>query len=133
LQPFQPCHYSFSHLGAGASYFSVARKEELHMNIKQMVSGLTLAATLALPMSGVAQEYSTRHSRAVASQRRHDHRHHTGAKIVGGSAVGGAVVGGLMGGGKGALVGGAVGAGGGAIANKIRVNKGVKAREQRPQ
>ena len=57
----------------------------------------------------------------------------TGAKIVGGSAVGGAVVGGLMGGGKGALIGGAVGAGGGAIANKVRVDKGVKAREQHPQ
>ena len=103
------------------------------MNFKQIVSGLTLAATLAIPMSGMAQDYSTRHSRAVASQRRHDRRHHTGAKIVVGSAVGGAVVGGLMGGPKGALIGSAVGAGGGAIANKVRVHRGVKAREQHPE
>jgi len=103
------------------------------MNFKQIVSGLTLTATLAIPMSGMAQDYSTPHSRAVAAQRRHDHRHHTGAKIVVGSAVGGAVVGGLMGGPKGALIGSAVGAGGGAIANKVRVHRGVKARERRPE
>lgn len=103
------------------------------MSFKQIVSGLTLAAALAAPISGVAQDYSTRHSRAVESQRRHDRRHHTGAKIIAGSAVGGAVVGGLMGGPKGALIGGAVGAGGGAIANKIRVHRGVKARQRRSE
>lgn len=101
------------------------------MNFKQIISGFTLAATLAVPVSGMAQDYSTRHQRAVASQRAHDRRHHTGAKIVVGSAVGGAVIGGLMGGPKGALIGGAVGAGGGAIANKVRVHKGVKARQRR--
>jgi len=37
----------------------------------------------------------------------------------------------MLGGGKGALIGGAVGAGGGAIANKVRVDKGVKKRERR--
>ena len=103
------------------------------MNIKQMISGLALAATLAAPVSGVAQQYSTRHSRAVAAQRARDHRHHTGAKIVVGSAVGGAVVGGLVGGPQGALIGAGVGAGGGAIANKVRVHKGVKARERRSE
>jgi len=103
------------------------------MNFTKIVSGLTLAAALAAPVSGVAQDYSTRHSRAVASQRAHDHRHHTGAKIVVGSAVGGAVIGGLMGGPKGAIIGAGVGAGGGAIANKVRVHKGVKARERRSE
>jgi outer membrane lipoprotein SlyB len=103
------------------------------MNLKQTVFGITLAALFAVPASSVAQQYQTRHHRAVVSQRRHDHRHHTGAKIVGGSAVGGAVVGGLLGGPKGAIIGAGVGAGGGAIANKVRVDKGVKAREQRPE
>jgi hypothetical protein len=103
------------------------------MSFKQFVSGLTLAAALASPVAGVAQDYSTSHSQAVEAQRRHDHRHHTGAKIVVGSAVGGAVIGGLMGGPKGAVVGGALGAGGGAIANKVRVHKGVKARQRRSE
>ena len=103
------------------------------MNFKQIVSGLALAATLAAPVSGFAQSYSTRHSRAVAAQRAHDHRHHTGAKIVVGSAVGGAVVGGLMGGPEGAVIGAGVGAGGGAIANKIRVHHRVKVRERRSE
>lgn len=100
------------------------------MKIGQIVSTLTLASMLALPMSGIAQYRAERHRRAVASQRAHDHQHHTGAKIVGGSAVGGAVLGGVLGGGKGALIGGALGAGGGAVANKVRVNKGVKTRER---
>lgn len=103
------------------------------MNLKQIATSLTLTAMLAVPMSGVAQSYSERHRRAVASQRAHDHRHHTGAKIVVGSAAGGAVVGGLLGGPKGALIGAGVGAGGGAIANKVRVDKGVKTREQYPR
>ena len=104
------------------------------MNTKtaHIASWLTLTVALVLPLSSPAQDYqSHRYARAKAAQTRHDHRHHTGAKIVGGSAVGGAVVGGLLGGGKGALIGGAVGAGGGAIANKVRVDNGVKARERR--
>ena len=100
----------------------------LRMMIRRVASTLALLATLAVPFSATAQ-YSSRHARAKASQRRHDHRHHTGAKIVVGSAAGGALVGGLLGGGKGALIGAGVGAGGGAIANHVRVNKGVKARE----
>jgi len=88
-----------------------------------------LAAACSMPFAASAQD-SYQHRRAVNSQRRHDHRHHTGAKIVVGSAVGGAVIGGLAGGGKGALIGGAIGAGGGAIANHVRVKKGVRARER---
>jgi uncharacterized protein YcfJ len=98
------------------------------MNVRSTLASAALLVSLALPFSASAQ-YSTRHSRAVASQRRHDHRHHTGAKIVAGSAVGGAVVGGLLGGGKGALIGAGAGAGGGAIANHVRVKNGVRARE----
>ncbi len=101
------------------------------MSFKQKVFGVALALGLAIPSTAVAQDYQTRHERAVASQRARDHRHHTGAKIVVGSAAGGAVVGGLLGGPKGALIGAGVGAGGGAIANKVRVHKGVKARERR--
>ncbi len=101
------------------------------MQMSKILSSLALAAVLATPLAGVSQDYSA-HRRAVRAQRRHDHRHHTGAKIVGGSAVGGAVIGGLAGGGKGALIGGAIGAGGGAIANKVRVDKGVRARERNP-
>ena len=86
---------------------------------------------LSFPIIGTAQTYSQRrHDRAKASQTRLDHRHHTGAKIIGGSAAGGAIAGGLLGGGKGALIGAGVGAGGGAIANKVRVDKGVNARER---
>ena len=92
---------------------------------------LALAGIMMMPLSGVSQSYSERHRRAVASQRAHDHRHHTGAKIVVGSAVGGAVVGGLLGGPKGAVIGAGVGAGGGAIANHIRVKRGVRARQRR--
>ena len=102
------------------------------MKNQWMVTVFALAAVLALPMSGVGQTTSERrHEDAVASQRAHDHQHHTGAKVVGGSAAGGAVAGGLLGGGKGVLIGGALGAGGGAVANKVRTNKGVKARERR--
>lgn len=103
------------------------------MNIKRTTALLSLASLLTLPVSALAQETSAqrRHRHAVDSQRAHDHQHHTGAKIVGGSAAGGAVAGALLGGGKGALIGGAIGAGGGAIANKVRTNKGVKAREKR--
>ena len=97
------------------------------MTISRLASGLTLLFVVSLPLSGIAQES---HRRAVRTQRAHDHRHHTGAKVVVGSAAGGAGVGALMGGGKGALIGGAVGAGGGAIANKVRVDKGVKSRER---
>ncbi len=100
------------------------------MKTTQILSALTLSATLLFPLSGLAQDAYERHEDAKASQTAHDHRHHTGAKIVGGSAVGGAVVGGLLGGPKGAVIGAGVGAGGGAIANKVRVNKGVKAREK---
>jgi uncharacterized protein YcfJ len=100
------------------------------MTMNKILSSFALATMLATPLAGFSQDYDA-HRRAVESQRRHDHRHHTGAKIVGGSAAGGAVIGGLAGGGKGALIGGAIGAGGGAIANKVRVDKGVKAREQR--
>ena len=100
------------------------------MKVPNLSAALILASLLAAPLSGVAQSYD-QHRRAVASQRRHDPRHHTGAKIVGGSAAGGAVIGGLAGGGNGALIGGAIGSGGGAIANKVRVDKGVRARENR--
>ncbi len=100
------------------------------MNVRKIVSGFTLCSTLAFPLASFSQNSSARHRRAVDSQRAHDHAHHTGAKIVVGSAAGGAVVGGLLGGGKGALIGGALGAGGGAVANKVRVNKGVHARER---
>lgn len=103
------------------------------MRIKQIAFGLALTVGLAIPSTAFAQDYQTRHDRAVASQRAHDHRHHTGAKIVGGSAIGGAVVGGLLGGPKGAIIGAGVGAGGGAIANKVRVHKGVKARQRRQE
>jgi uncharacterized protein YcfJ len=99
------------------------------MKIAHAASLLTLSSFLLLPLAAHAQEPES-HARAKRSQTRHDHRHHTGAKIVGGSAAGGAVLGGVLGGGKGALIGGAAGAGGGAIANKVRVDKGVKAREQ---
>jgi hypothetical protein len=88
-----------------------------------------MMALTAVPLAGVSQEYSNRHERAKAAQRRSDHRHHTGAKIVGGSAAGGAAIGALAGGGKGALIGGAIGAGGGAVANKARVNHDVRQRE----
>lgn len=93
---------------------------------------IALSALLSIPNMAKAQYRSSeiRHDRAKRSQTAHDHRHHTGAKIVGGSAAGGAVAGALLGGGKGALIGGAVGAGGGAIANKVRVDKGVNARER---
>ena len=105
------------------------------MKLSKMFSAVTcslpLAVLLAAPVAGHAQTtYAARHRRAVASQRAHDHQHHTGAKIVVGSAAGGAVVGGLLGGGKGALIGGALGAGGGAVANKVRVDKGVNARQR---
>lgn len=100
------------------------------MKFCKFFASTALASLLVLPLSSRAQTSSERSRRAVASQRAHDHAHHTGAKIVVGSAVGGAVVGGLLGGGKGALIGGAVGAGGGAIGNKVRVHKGVKARER---
>ena len=100
------------------------------MKPSRLRSLLALASLLALPLSSVAQTYN-QHRRAVASQRAHDHRHHTGAKIVVGSAAGGAAIGALAGGGKGALIGGAIGAGGGAIANKVRVDKGVNARQNR--
>ena len=100
------------------------------MNVRKIASGLTLASTLVFSSASFSQSSSARHRRAVDSQRAHDHAHHTGAKIVVGSAAGGAVVGGLLGGGKGALIGGALGAGGGAVANKVRVNKGVHARER---
>ena len=98
------------------------------MNASKILASLTLSCLFTLP--ALSQSYD-RHDRAVASQRRHDHRHHTGAKIVVGSAAGGAAIGALAGGGKGALIGGAVGAAGGGIANKVRVDKGVKARERR--
>ncbi|HUZ94179.1 MAG TPA: hypothetical protein VMU57_04635 [Edaphobacter sp.] len=102
------------------------------MRLKKTILPLALIGIFALPVSGFSQETEAqRHERAKRSQTAHDHRHHTGAKIVGGSAAGGAVAGALLGGGKGALIGGAVGAGGGAIANKVRVDKGVKKREQR--
>lgn len=102
------------------------------MIFKKTTLSLALIGILALPISGFSQETETqaeRHEQAKQAQTAHDHRHHTGAKIVGGSAAGGAVAGALLGGGKGALIGGAVGAGGGAIANKVRVDKGVKKRE----
>jgi uncharacterized protein YcfJ len=104
------------------------------MNLHRTAALFALSGILSLPAAAVAQQHyesaERRHARAKRAQTAHDHQHHTGAKIVVGSAAGGAVVGGLLGGGKGALIGGAVGAGGGAIANKVRVNKGVKARER---
>jgi outer membrane lipoprotein SlyB len=99
--------------------------------IAKFAAALTLASALAAPLATAAQDYGSRHERAVRSQRHHDRRHHTGAKIVGGSAVGGAVVGGLLGGPKGAIIGAGVGAGGGAVANHVRVKRGVKKRERR--
>ncbi len=103
----------------------------LNANWKTLISGVTLSAMMAIPLSAHAQNYSERHRRAVAQQRASDHYHHTNAKVIGGSAVGGAVVGGLVGGGKGALIGGALGAGGGAIANHQRVKHDVRKRERR--
>lgn len=101
------------------------------MTLKRALGSLALFGLLSLPISGTAQTAAQRrHDRAKRAQTAHDHAHHTGAKIVVGSAAGGAVVGGLLGGGKGALIGGAAGAGGGAIANKVRVDKGVKKRER---
>lgn len=103
------------------------------MKLHRTVTILAVSSILSLPAAAFGQHYDSaqrRHARAKQSQTAHDHQHHTGAKIVVGSAAGGAVVGGLLGGGKGALIGGAVGAGGGAIANKVRVDKGVKARER---
>ena len=100
------------------------------MKLSKVVSSLTLVSVLALPLAGISQTSAQRHRRAVDAQRASDHAHHTGAKVVVGSAAGGAVVGGLLGGGKGALIGGALGAGGGAVANKVRVNKRVHARER---
>lgn len=101
------------------------------MNMKSIAASFILTATLAAPLTGMAQETAAqaRHRRAVASQKAHDHQHHTGAKIVVGSAAGGAVIGALAGGPTGALIGGALGAGGGAVVNKVRVHKGVKKRE----
>lgn len=96
---------------------------------KKIAAALTVTIALGAPAAAFAQDYGDRHERAVQAQRRHDHRHHTGAKIVGGSAVGGAVVGGLLGGPKGALIGAGVGAGGGAIVNHQRVKHDVKKRE----
>jgi len=102
------------------------------MRLKKTIVCLALIGIFGLPISGLSQETEARrHERAKRAQTAHDHRHHTGAKIVGGSAAGGAVAGAMLGGGKGALIGGAVGAGGGAIANKVRVDKGVKKRERR--
>jgi outer membrane lipoprotein SlyB len=95
-----------------------------------LVRSAALMLLVVTPVAGFSQDY---HQRAVAAQHRHDHRHHTGAKIIGGSAVGGAVIGGLAGGGKGALIGGAVGAGGGALANRARVHHAVKQRERNGQ
>ena len=100
------------------------------MSMRNVVASLSLVCVMAAPMGAMGQS-SYRHRRAVESQRAHDHRHHTGAKVVVGSAAGGAAIGALAGGGKGALIGGALGAGGGAIANKVRVDKGVRARENR--
>ncbi len=103
------------------------------MNVRGFVSSLTLCTLLTVPFSSPAQTAAERHQRAVASQRAHDHQHHTGAKIVVGSAAGGAVVGGLLGGPQGALIGAGVGAGGGAIANHVRVKRGIRARQRRGQ
>jgi hypothetical protein len=99
-------------------------------DLKRFAAVLTLAV-LSFPSLNASAQSGYRHRRAVETQRAHDHRHHTGAKIVVGSAAGGAVVGGLLGGPKGALLGAGVGAGGGAIANHVRVKKGVRARERR--
>ena len=105
--------------------------QTLMQKLTRPAASLALAGMMLIPLSGLSQSYSERHRRAIASQRAHDHQHHTGAKIVVGSAVGGAVVGGLLGGPKGALIGAGVGAGGGAIANHVRVKRGVRARQRR--
>ncbi len=107
-------------------------KKPSGLSFKKGIGTLALIGLLSLPISGSAQTTAAqrRHERAKRAQTAHDHQHHTGAKIVVGSAAGGAIAGGLLGGGKGALIGGAVGAGGGAIANKVRVDKGVKKRER---
>lgn len=108
-------------------------KKPIGLSFKKAIGSLALIGLLSLPIPGAAQTSTAaqrRHERAKRAQTAHDHQHHTGAKIVGGSAAGGAVAGALLGGGKGALIGGAVGAGGGAIANKVRVDKGVKKRER---
>ena len=100
------------------------------MIANRFVTWVAAAVLFVAPFVSPAQgSYQSRHARAKAAQRRSDHRHHTGAKIIGGSAAGGAVVGALAGGGKGALIGGAAGAGGGAIANKVRSDRDVRARE----
>ncbi len=102
----------------------------LHTNFKKTVGSLLLLGALAMPLAGQTyhETEAQRHARAVRSQRRHDARHHTSAKVIGGSAAGGAVIGAVAGGGKGALIGGAVGAG--VIANKVRKDNGVNKREQ---
>ncbi|ADW70555.1 hypothetical protein [Granulicella tundricola] len=99
------------------------------MNVSKLSSLVVLSAMVAAPLSGLAQ-HSAAYYRAKRSQSRHDSRHHTPAKVIGGSAAGGAVIGALAGGGKGALIGGAIGAGGGVVANKVRTDKGIKARER---
>jgi outer membrane lipoprotein SlyB len=101
------------------------------MTFKQAATNIVLSSLLLAPAVLAQDRSEVRHDRAEAAQTRHDHRHHTGAKIVGGSAAGGAVVGALAGGGKGALIGGAIGAGGGAVANKVRKDKAVNKRERR--
>jgi len=106
----------------------------LHTNFKKAVGSIVMTAMLAMPLAVSAQTYhetaAQRHARAVRSQRAHDRRHHTTAKVVGGSAAGGAVIGAVAGGGKGALIGGGIGAVGGLVANKIRKDQGVKKREE---
>jgi hypothetical protein len=101
------------------------------MSRKSTIATVFLSTLLLVPGAFGQYQSETRHERAEAAQTRHDHRHHTGAKVIGGSAAGGAAIGAIAGGGKGALIGGALGAGGGAVANKVRKDKAVDKRERR--
>jgi len=71
-----------------------------------------------VPMTRVADHYTTRREEA-----RKKHRRHQTEKRVGIGAAGGAAVGALAGRGKGALIGGAAGAGAGELYNKHEQNK----------
>ena len=105
----------------------------LRTNFKKAIASCLMTGMLAMPLAAQTYHHETvaeRHRRAIRSQHAHDARHHTTVKVVGGSAAGGAVIGAMAGGGKGALIGGAIGAGGGLIADKVRKDNGVKAREQ---
>lgn len=92
------------------------------------IAGLAVLGSFLLsPLGLLAQES---HEDAKAQVERHDHHHHTKAKVVGGSAAGGAAVGAMAGGPVGAVVGAGVGATGGVVANKVRKHHAIKKQEK---